>query len=201
MNIIFFLLACGTKNTDTSSESDDTNSVDTAQSSTEPSQPSTEPSEEPQGPDIASLNNVGGCSDYFVYTYNDTDTQTLHISGTGIAQQAHEQSSPLSLSYTINPETDDIQPVLRYQTGENLNHASCNDAIIPGMEPVVTHEWNAISGTVLITVTPTGEATDWGEYPSNIEIIMENIEFSNEQGDSFPLPEKTITTSIGWMPG
>ena len=87
------------------------------------------------------------------------------------------------------------------KTHESHRYAACNDTIIPGMEPVVIHEWSATSGTVSVTVTPNGEATDWGEYPTDIEIIMESIEFSSEQGDSFTLPEKTITTFIGWMPG
>ena len=204
MNLIFFLLACGTKQTDTSSEPDNTDTAENnepSQPSTEPAQPSTDPSGEPVEPNPTNLTTVGGCSDYFVYTHDDIDTQTIHVIGSGLAQQAHEQGEPLSISYSINPDTDDIQPTIRFQTGENLNHASCNDAIIPGMEPVVNHEWTALSGTVLVTVTPNGDATDWGEYPADIEIIMENIEFSDEQGDSFILPEKTITTSIGWMPG
>ena len=200
MNLILFLLACGSKQTDTSSEpAAETN--EPSQPSTEPAQPSTEPSGEPTEPDTTSLNTIGGCSDYFVYAHNDADTQTIHVSGAGLAQQAHEQGEPLSISYSINPDTDNIQPTIRFQTGENLNHVSCNDAIIPGMEPVVTHEWTAISGSVSITVTPNGDATDWGEYPADVEIFMESIELSDEQGDSFTLPEKTLTTFIGWMPG
>ena len=204
MNLIFFLLACGTKQADTSSETDDTDTTENtepSQPSTEPDQPSTEPSGDPMEPDTTALTIVGGCSDYFIYAHNDSDSQTIHVIGSGLAQQAHEQGEPLSLSYIINPDTDDIQPTIRFQTGENLNHVSCNDAIIPGMEPVVTHEWTAISGSVSITVTPNGDATDWGEYPADIEILMENIELSDEQGDSFILSEKTITTFIGWMPG
>ena len=161
MNLILFLLACGTKQADTSSEPTDTDTAENNESSqpiTEPEHPSTDPSTEPSGepvePDTTSLNTVGGCSDYFVYAHNDTDTQTIHVIGAGLAQQAHEQGEALSISYSINPDTDDIQPTIRFQTGENLNHVSCNDAIIPGMEPVVTNEWTAISGTVSVTVTP-----------------------------------------------
>lgn len=205
MNLIFFLLACGAKQSDTSEPTDTAENNEPSQPSTEPTQPSTEPSTEPSGepvdPNTTELTTIGGCSDYFAYAHNDTDTQTIHVIGSGLAQQAHEQGEPLSISYSINPDTDDIQPTIRFQTGENLNHASCNDAIIPGMEPVVTHEWTAISGSVSITVTPNGDATDWGEYPADIEIFMENTELSDEQGDSFILPEKTLITFIGWMPG
>ena len=199
MKLIFLFLACGAKENDSSL--DDT-AADTSDTATENqnTEPTVEPSVEPVDPNVNDLSNISGCSDYFVYAYNDADTQTLHISGSGLAQEAHSNNTSISRSYTINPDTDDIQPTLVMQIGENLNHASCNDAIIPGMEPVVADEWRAISGTVSFSVTPAGEATDWGEYPAEMDITLEEIVLSNDTS-SVEIPTMSLSAAIGWMPG
>lgn len=221
MFMLYALLACQEKTTDTSSPEDtasDTGSLTSepttepttepaTEASTEPAtepagEPSTEPSNEPVDPQSASFSIIGGCSDYFVYAHNETDTATIQISGSGLAQEAHSNGEPLSISYTINPYTDDIQPFLVFQQGQNLNHISCNDAIEIGMEPVVQQQWLAMSGSVSITVTPNGESTPWGEYPAQIDISLENITFTNpESGASFVLESLSLSTFIGWMPG
>jgi hypothetical protein len=68
--------------------------------------------------------------------------------------------------------------------------------------PVIDIEHTAISGTVHITITPNGESTDWGEYPANIQIELQDVCFANAQQEvSICVEGYTAETFIGWMPG
>ena len=118
---------------------------------------------------LSELTSSGGCGDYFVYAKNPDDTLALHISGSGLAMEAHQSDSGMvAYTYTIDPMTDDIQPLIVAQEGLYLNEWSCNDAAMN--EPEITLEHMAISGTVQVTVEADGEMTDWGEVPANITL-------------------------------
>ena len=81
-----------------------------------------------------------GLLDYFVYAKNPEDTLTLHISGSGLAMEAHQSDSGVvEYTYTIDPMSDDIQPVIIAQQGEFLNEWSCNDAAINEPRGSIAH--------------------------------------------------------------
>ena len=215
MSLFLLLFACSEKPQDTASEPATKPSTEPAtEASTEPAtepatEPSTEPATEPGAEpgnepplDTSGLTESSGCADYFAYAFNPEDTRTVQISGMGLAEQAHQQGAALEISYTINPETDDIQPLVMYKEGERLNYESCNDALDPNMMPIITAEYMAIAGTVTITVTPNGEATDWGEFPATIEITMQDMELlSTELQNSIFIENFTFLAGIGWLPG
>ena len=147
---------------------------------------------------LPDLTETGGCSDYFVYAKNPEDTLTLHISGSGLALEAHQSDSGVvEYTYTIDPMIDDIQPSIVAQQGEFLNAWSCNDAAIN--ESRIDLEHPAISGTVHVTVTAEGEMTDWGEVPASITIEMTDVCF--DAPESFCIGSYAIDQYIGWMPG
>ena len=220
---LLFIFACSEKPQDTGTAPpvDPTTEVSTepaAEPSTEPSsepgnepstepttEPSTEPSAEPGNepdPNTTTLTQSGGCGDYFAYVANPEDTVTLQIYGFGLAEQAHLEGGPITVSYAINPETDDIQPVIKFKEGERLNYDSCNDALDPNMMPVIAVERTAISGTVTITVTPTGEATEWGGFPATIDIDIQNMDLlSPELIPGVFIETLSFSADIGWLPG
>ena len=204
--ILFALFACGEKETDTGVEPNVSEVEDTGEESSEGSEGS-----EGSGGDsgtntdsawttdaLAELTQGGGCSDYFVYLKNPEDTLTLHISGSGLAMEAHQSDRGVAEHiYTIDPSTDDIQPSIVAQSGQYLNEFSCNDAIMN--DPVVDSSYSAISGTVHVTVVADGEMTDWGETPANISIEFNNVCFDSPE--PFCIETLSISEHIGWLPG
>ena len=211
MMLFAWLLACGEKE----SNPEDTGAEDTAAESTdtgaEGTGESTEGSEGSEGNSgsgtsdntwnsntIFDLVSGGGCGDYFLYAHNADDTLSLHISGSGLAMEAHQsQRGVFEYTYTINPMTDDIQPRIVAQEGVYLNAWSCNDAAIN--ESRIDGEYVAISGTVHVTVVAEGEMTDWGEVPANMTLEMTDVCF--ESPEPFCIEAFSISEYIGWMPG
>lgn len=210
------LLACGEKAEDTAidtTETTDTAVEDTGGESTEGSEGSGETGGgETGGTDtedtgtetgwsagtMADLTVTGGCGDYFLYAHNAEDTLALHIAGSNVAMEAHQSPRGVfEYTYTINPMTDDIQPLITAQEGEYLNAWSCNDAAIN--EPRIDNQYVAISGTVSVTVVAEGEMTDWGEVPANMTLEMTDVCF--EAPEAFCIESYTMTEFIGWMPG
>ena len=200
--LLFVLFACGQK------EAEDTGGQDTAEPIDTAIEDTGESSEGSSGgagvsqlwsdDTVSLLTANGGCSDYFVYAKNPEDTLTLHISGSGLAMEAHQSDSGVvEYTYMIDPMTDDIQPVIVAQQGEFLNEWSCNDAAIN--EPRIDLEHPAISGTVHVTVTAEGEITEWGEVPASIRIEMIDVCF--DAPESFCIDSYSIEQYIGWMPG
>lgn len=194
--LLFVIFACGQKEAeDTSSQEVDTATEDTGLEGSTGGLGTTQLWSADTLPD---LTGTGGCSDYFVYAKNPEDTLTLHISGSGLAMEAHQSDSGVvEYTYTIDPMTDDIQPVIVAQQGEFLNEWSCNDAAIN--EPRIDLEHPAISGTVHVTVTAEGEMTDWGEVPASVSIEMTDVCF--DAPESFCIESYSIEQYIGWMPG
>lgn len=207
--ILFALFACGEKETDTAVEPNVSEVGDTGDDTGEESSEGSEGSGGSEGTGtntdstwtvdaLAELTQSGGCSDYFVYLKNPEDTLTIHISGSGLAMEAHESDRGVAEHiYTVDPSTDDIQPSVVAQSGEHLNEFSCNDAIMN--EPVVDSSYSAISGTVHVTVVADGEMTDWGETPANISIEFNNVCFDSPE--PFCIETLSISEYIGWLPG
>ena len=212
--ILFALFACGEKETDTGIEPNISGVEDPVSETSEGSEGSEgETSTEETGSEgetgtttdadwtvdtLAELTQSGGCSDYFVYLKNPADTLTLHISGSGLAMEAHQSERGVAEHfYTIDPSTDDIQPSIVAQSGEYLNEFSCNDAILN--DPIVESSYRAISGTVHVTVVAEGEMTDWGETPANISIEFTNVCFDSPE--PFCIETLSVSEYIGWLPG
>ena len=203
---LFILLACGEKAEDTSTEdtaveSDDTATEDTGSGTSEGNEGSNGGAGTNQvwtSDTLNELTSSGGCGDYFVYAKNPDDTLALHISGSGLAMEAHQSPGGMvEYTYTIDPMTDDIQPVIVAQEGLYLNEWSCNDAAMN--DPEITLEHMAISGTVNVTVEADGEMTDWGEVPANMTLTLTDVCFDAEV--PFCIASHTMNEFIGWLPG
>ncbi len=207
---LLFVVACGEKSDDTGlADENDTVEESTEETGTVEDSGSTEGEDSgdtgevagEQGwsaSTVADLTSGGGCGDYFLYAHNEIDTLALWVSGSGLAMEAHQSPrGVVEYTYTINPMTDDIQPLIVAQEGSFLNAWSCNDAAIN--EPQVDVEYVAISGTVHVTVVAEGEMTDWGEVPANITVDMTDVCF--DAPESFCVESHTMVEFIGWLPG
>ena len=152
------------------------------------------------------LTNPSGCADFVFFDRNDSDTLSIEISGSGLAEAAHNAGEPISMSYDLSDLPDDI--TVENLTGTHLTHSLCNDALDPTIETQIEEVFIPVSGTLTLTATPTGEATDWGELPSELEVTIELSDFCAEIGDEethhencFNVNEYSARTLIGWLPG
>lgn len=211
MMLFAWLLACGEKESntedtgaeDTAVESTDTGTEETGES-TEGNEGTGETGESGTSDNTWTSNTIfdlvsgGGCGDYFLYAHNTDDTLSLQISGSGLAMEAHQsERGVVEHIYSINPMTDDIQPLIVAQEGVYLNEWSCNDVVMN--EPRIDVQYVAVSGTVHVTVVAEGEMTDWGEAPANITLEITDVCF--EAPEPFCIEAFSITEYIGWMPG
>ena len=152
------------------------------------------------------LTNPSGCADFVFFDRNDSDTLSIEITGLGLAEAAHNAGEPISMSYDLSDLPDDI--TVEHLSGAHLSHSLCNDAIDPTIETQIDDVFVPVSGTLTLTATPTGEATGWGEHPSELEVTIEMSDFCAEIGDGethhencFNMNEYSARATIGWLPG
>ena len=152
------------------------------------------------------LTNPAGCADFVFFDRNDADTLSIEISGSGLAEAAHNAGEPVSMSYDLSDLPNDI--TVEHLTGTHLTHSLCNDAIDPTIETQIEDIFIPVSGTLTLTATPTGEATDWGELPSELEVTIEASDFCAEIGNGethhencFNVNEYSASANIGWLQG
>ncbi len=142
------------------------------------------------------LEDQGGCADVVLYAWKPDDTLAMFFRTEGVAEAAHTAGEATSFSWSL----PDPALSLHVERGEHLTHITCGDVL--EYETVVEASWQAVSGEVQLTVTPTGDATDWGEYPSLGELELTDIVFEPEAGGaSTPLSSFFISSGIGWLPG
>ncbi len=145
------------------------------------------------------LTHTVGCADVVIAAYNTANTMALFFRASGVAAAAHDAGEPTTFDYDLPLEGVTVE----VQLGVFLTTVTCNDAIVPGEEPVVEARYHPIEGTARILVTPTGEPTPWGEVPARVDLTLQDVVFEREGGgdrvalDSFELAD----IYVGWMPG
>ena len=142
----------------------------------------------------------GGCGDFFVYGQNDDDTIAIQISGSGLVQATFDAGETTTFDFDLTTNTDLTIVVLQ---GQNINHASCNDALDPDIELLIDKTYVAVNGTLSIEIAPTGNETSWGELPSDATILLQSSDFcaNGSVEDCLNIGELSFSTAIGWLPG
>ena len=150
--------------------------------------------------------NPDGCSDFLFFDRNADDSSLLELRGQGLAESAHESGEAISVTYDIGALPDDIRLLIKY--GTNLSYELCNDALDPNIEVVVEDSFIPVNGTLTLTVTPNGESMGMGDFPSNLEVQVQNSDFCADIGNGethhencFHVDSYTATAFIGWLPG
>jgi hypothetical protein len=142
------------------------------------------------------LSTSGSCGNYYLYMGNADDTNSLHISGSGLAQQSYEAGEAITVSYTLPDEAINI----RADVGINTTHESCNDAF--WLEVELDFSYEAVGGTATVTMLSTGEPKGHGGYPGFATIVLEDVQLS--AGEELPIviiEELSMEGGMGWLPG
>jgi len=144
------------------------------------------------------LRQSGGCGDALLFARNSRDSMVLFVSAHQIAERAHEAGGPTTFSLDVASE----EISLWLQRGRNLSHAACNDAL--SRQTRVSLEYQARSGHVSVTVTPTGTPTAQGEYPAEAILRIEDAVLTpagDPNGEPVHLDGFELEARIGWLPG
>ena len=94
---------------------------------------------------------------------------------------------------------------LDIQTGVDLSHRDCNDAILPGVETSVEATWTGVSGTFRVRATTDGEAKWEGGpqvYTGDVELMDIVVVRDGAEPARCAIPDTTWTgLAFGWLPG
>jgi len=101
--------------------------------------------------------------------------------------------------------SDEVPGGFEIQTGTNLSHYDCNDAIDPEMKPVVAQHWDPIAGSATMSVTAlTGAAWPGGPmtFTGDVSIQGVVVELQGSPGTTCAVPDTVFTDlGLGWLPG
>ncbi|RME22309.1 MAG: hypothetical protein D6798_16120 [Deltaproteobacteria bacterium] len=151
------------------------------------------------GTDIASrLTRTGGCSDLVVWATSDDETWALWVvEDGGMVQAAHDAGATISSTWDMGMDLTDAPDVTVLQ-GSNLGVLFCNDV---AETYTIDHQWTMVDGTLTIEVTPTGDATKWGEMPADATLTVTDGVFSASGIEDVLISSFETTVAVGWLPG
>lgn len=187
LSLITALVACGDKDTgDTSDTSDTADTGDTGDTG----------SELVPAPDLTTLVNEGGCSDVAMTKMSADDTLALLVvSDTELAAQAYaDGGAPITVTYDLAAGQGRVE----LWQGVGMSSLMCND-VMEGHE-VVNTTWTATSGTVELTITPTGTASDW-EWPATGDVTLTGVVLEAAGAETVTVPTTSWSAHVGWLPG
>ncbi len=177
--LVAAMVACGDKDTsDTGGDSGDTGSDLVA------------------APDLTTLGIDGGCSDVAMTKMSADDTLALLVvSDTELAAQAHaDGGAPITVTYDLAAGEGRVE----LWQGVGMSSLLCND-VVNGDE-VLNTTWVATQGTVELTITPNGTATDW-EWPATGAVTLTGVELQAAGAETVTLPTTSWSAQVGWLPG
>ena len=138
-----------------------------------------------------------GCADAHFYASNQSDTIGLGLTIDGLASDAFHAGQTITYEYAL----PDPSVFVTIELGENVTSLDCNDAIIPGQEPVVVHTLQLVSGELTATATPEVGASDFMPY-ATADVILENAVFQTAQGTLVTADAiEMYDVYIGWLAG
>ncbi len=138
-----------------------------------------------------------GCGDMVLAGSAAGDTQALFLYANGLAELAHRLGRPISATRRLGAGA----PVrLVYQEGTDLTSATCVGAYpFPG--PDVLRDFEAVSGTISMTVTPDPGGSVSLPFATVDAQIRNAVFFDAASGSSFRAPMLTFTdVGVGLYP-
>jgi hypothetical protein len=200
--IVGMALGCSGKKDAPVDTADTSPTVDTGEPDT--GEPDTGESTNPIDDDFTvELTLYGGCSDIFMYAKNSDDSLGLFISASALVETTFSADAGTHV-FNLDVATAENNLSIVVQSGQNITREACNDALEEDMQPVVHFEGKATSGNAQFSITPAGEATDWGEMPANATLILEDVVFPDASGDdqkSLKINNWGFDAAVGWLPG
>lgn len=104
-----------------------------------------------------------------------------------------ELTEGATITRTLDGDPDDAH----LETGENLLHYDCNDAL--WLEEIVHREWVSVAGTATVHVVEVDD-----EYDMHVDLTFEGVvvEDRDEPGATCTIPDITWEDLyVGWLPG
>lgn len=147
----------------------------------------------PEAPDLSSLVWEGGCGDVLMYAGAEDRGLILVAWAEQLSQQSYESGETVTLVVDLS-----VDEGLELVQGHDVFDLYCNDVMD---DEVVERTWTAVEGTMTFAVTSTGEATDWGEYFGNADLVLEDVVLESAGADDVVIDSMTWSSYIGWMPG
>ncbi|MCO4771268.1 MAG: hypothetical protein KDA24_14640, partial [Deltaproteobacteria bacterium] len=144
------------------------------------------------------------CAYFFSTASTDNDFRL------GMSLQIPEEST-LAVGDSFVLALDGTEPAnvvpgtLEVQAGVRLNNFDCNDAIVPGDEPAVSQQWDAVDGTATVVVDQlNGEAWPGGPmtFTATVSVSGVVVELDSAPGSTCLVPDASwANQSMGWLPG
>jgi hypothetical protein len=148
----------------------------------------------PLPPDfLEQLTEAGGCGDVYIGVTNPGATIGLLFNGADICQLAYDMGDQVRVSELPSADVE-----LRLVLGTVLDDG-CNDV---GEGPQITTQWDAVSGTVTLTVVATGMMPQPWDLASNATLELTNVTFEGVGLDPVVIDSLIVTdVAVGWFPG
>lgn len=154
------------------------------------------PVEEPLPEGFADLlTEQGGCGDFSAYAASADDKYMVRVSGAGLVAAAYAAGEPSSFTFDAIDEQIDVSVTI----GRNVSSDECTD-YSEGNRTVDT-VYRPQAGTVIITITPTGDGDEAWNQTADAIIELTDIELLGSYGREQALPDLTFAASVGWLPG
>jgi hypothetical protein len=149
----------------------------------------------PLPPDfLEQLTEAGGCGDVYIGVTNPGATIGLLFNGADICQQAYDMGGE-QVRVSELPSAD---VELRLVVGTVLDDG-CNDV---GMGPQIQTQWDAVSGTVTLTVVPTGMMPQPWDLAADATLELTNVTFESNGLEPVVIDSFIVTdVAVGWFPG
>jgi hypothetical protein len=189
---------------DDSADDDDDDSIDDDDDSSPPVASCDDPSLEAALQTLGAWGSQFSCS-YSLFTSTQPDNFRLAASFNPPSSPGPTVGANWTQSFGSTASSTDVPGIFEVQTGTSLSHYDCNDAIVPGMEPVVAQQWNPISGVATMSVTAlNGVAWPGGPmaFTGDVAITGVVVELDGSPGTTCTVPNTVFTgLSLGWLPG
>lgn len=150
----------------------------------------------PEGDDVAArLTGSGGCSDILLYAYAPDGSLLLKLLGTDLIAATYDGADEETV-YTL----PDAALSVTLDEGIGLNEVACND--VSTGDAVVKHSYDAVAGTVTLTITPTADDYEETSRPAFADALVEGLVVQEAgTGDAYEVSTLEITAGVGWYPG
>jgi hypothetical protein len=143
---------------------------------------------------LEQLTQAGGCGDVYIGVTNPGATIGLMFNGAPLCQLAYDMGGP-QVRVSQLPSTD---VELRLVLGTSLDEG-CSD-VAPG--PQISTQWDAVSGTVTLTVEPTGNMPQPFNLPADATLELTDVTFESNGLDPVVIDSLIVSdVAVGWFPG
>ncbi len=143
------------------------------------------------GPDLSTLVWEGGCGDVTMYAGSEDRSLILvfhHYDN--LTEQSYDAGEPITVELEAAGRVELVQ-------GHDVFDLYCNDVLD---DEVVDRTWEAVSGTVTLTVAATGEQDPWATY-ADATLELDQVLLQADDEEDVLIDSMSWEAFVGWLPG